>query len=209
MGFLIVRQHPGVILGCFIDFFEDRVHRDPELAPVADKRAAGAAARRHAAGLGMIWFGVIIAMKPADLVPDAAFGLCAVLPPRRWAPPPRNGLQRTPHSGETIPAVTTRADLQGAIAFICIQLIMVVAVVVFPGLVIDHGDEEGDRPRLDPAPARGADRWLRSEQAGARSAKDLAPGSAAPPAADVRGRQAADDDPMAAMKREMERDLKK
>jgi len=110
-------------------------------------------------------------------------------------------------TGETIPAVTTAQIYKGAIAFIVIQLIMVIAVVVFPGLSIDTATKAAidlDKIQLD-VPTGG----YGSEQAVPDSTKEQSPGSAPAGGPAEGAKPAEDDDPMAAMKREMERDLKK
>ena len=84
---------------------------------------------------------------------------------------------------------------------------MVAAVIVFPGLVIDTETKKAidlDSIQLE-APTGG----YGSEQAVPDPAKELVPGSAPAGAPSDGAKPADDDDPMAAMKREMERDLKK
>jgi len=44
-------------------------------------------------------------------------------------------------TNQRIPAVTTAQIYKGAIAFICIQVVMVVAVISWPGLVLDSLDK--------------------------------------------------------------------
>ncbi len=69
IGFLIVINVILFILGCFLDFFEIAFIIVPLLIAPAE-----------AFGIDLIWLGVIIGDEPADLVPDAALRLCAVLP---------------------------------------------------------------------------------------------------------------------------------
>ena len=130
LGFLIVVNILVFVLGCFIDFFEIAFIVIPLLAPVADKLL-----RRCWRGrtTGLVWFGVIIAMnlQTSFLTPPFGFALFYL---RSVAP--RNDYNDRV-TGETIPAVTTAQIYKGAIAFITLQLIMVVVVIVFPGLVID------------------------------------------------------------------------
>jgi hypothetical protein len=101
-------------------------------------------------------------------------------------------------SGQTIPAVTTAQIYKGAIAFIIIQLIMVVAVIVFPNLAI----EVDAKKMVDPntiqleAPTGGY------ESAPSDPGKDLMQGGPAGEAPKV-------DDALEAVRREMERDAKK
>jgi len=120
IGFLIVVNLLVFILGMFIDFFEIAFIVIPLLAPVADKM-----------GIDLIWFGVIIAMnmQTSFLTPPFGFALFYL----------RSVAARHAYddriTGKRIEAVTTGQIYQGAIAFICIQLIMVAAVIIYPQLV--------------------------------------------------------------------------
>jgi TRAP-type mannitol/chloroaromatic compound transport system permease large subunit len=203
MGFLIVVNILVFILGMFIDFFEIAFIVIPMLAPVADKLLPALLPAGAPADWALIWFGVIIAMnlQTSFLTPPFGFALFYL----------RSVAARTDYkdriTGETIPAVTTGQIYKGAIAFIVIQVIMIAVVVTFPGLVIDMEAKKAidlDSIQLE-APTGG----YGSEQAVPDPAKELMPGSA--PAGDPAegAKPAEDDDPMAAMKREMERDLKK
>jgi TRAP-type mannitol/chloroaromatic compound transport system permease large subunit len=205
MGFLIVVNILVFILGMFIDFFEIAFIVIPMLAPVADKLLPALLPAGAPADWALIWFGVIIAMnlQTSFLTPPFGFALFYL----------RSVAARTDYkdriTGEAIPAVTTGQIYKGAIAFIVIQLIMVAMVIIFPQLVIDMEtkkaiDLDSIQRQLE-APTGG----YGSEQAVPDPAKDLAPGSAAPAGGTSEGAKPADDDPMAAMKREMERDLKK
>ena len=194
LGFLIVVNILVFILGCFIDFFEIAFIVIPMLAPVADKLLPALLPAGVPHDWVLIWFGVIVAMnlQTSFLTPPFGFALFYL----------RSVASRNDYkdrvSGETIPAVTTAQIYKGAIAFICIQLIMVVAVIVFPGLVIDMESKKAidlDKIQLE-APTGGY------EQTPSDPAKDMVPG--APSDA-----KPAQEDPMEAMKREMERDAKK
>jgi hypothetical protein len=110
-------------------------------------------------------------------------------------------------TGEAIPAVTTGQIYKGAIAFIVIQLIMVAMVIAFPGLVIDM--EAKKTIDLDSIQLEAPTGGYGSEQAVPDPAKELVPGTAPAGAPSDGAKPADDDDPMAAMKREMERDQKK
>ena len=120
LGFLIVVNLLVFVLGMFIDFFEIAFIVIPLLAPVADKM-----------GIDLIWFGVILAMnlQTSFLTPPFGFALFYL----------RSVAARNSYddrvTGKRIEAVTTGQIYQGAIAFIVIQLIMVVAVVAYPDLV--------------------------------------------------------------------------
>jgi TRAP-type mannitol/chloroaromatic compound transport system permease large subunit len=123
MGFLLVVNILVFILGMFIDFFEIAFIVIPMLAPVADKM-----------GIDLIWFGVIIAMnlQTSFLTPPFGFALFYL----RSVAAKKDYKDRV--TGEMIPAVTTAQIYKGSIAFIILQLIMVAAVVMYPGLVSDN-----------------------------------------------------------------------
>jgi hypothetical protein len=93
LGFLIVVNVLVFILGMFIDFFEIAFIVVPMLAPVAEKLLPDAAARR-AGGCGDGLVRRHHRDEPADLLPDPALRLCAVLPAQRGA---EGGLQRPRH----------------------------------------------------------------------------------------------------------------
>jgi Tripartite ATP-independent periplasmic transporter, DctM component len=108
------------VLGMFIDFFEIAFIVIPLLAPVADKL-----------GIDLIWFGVILAMnlQTSFLTPPFGFALFYL----------RSVAARSDYTDhvtqQRIPAVTTAQIYKGSIAFIILQLIMVVVVIVNPTLV--------------------------------------------------------------------------
>ena len=120
IGFLIVVNLLVFVLGMFIDFFEIAFIVIPMLAPVADKM-----------GIDLIWFGVILAMnlQTSFLTPPFGFALFYL----RSVAAKSDYVDRL--TGKTIPAVTTAQIYKGSIAFIVLQLIMVAAVVMYPGLV--------------------------------------------------------------------------
>src|SRR5512147_198481 len=202
MGFLIVVNVLVFILGMFIDFFEIAFIVIPILAPVAAKILPALLPEGAYADSALIWFGVIIAMnlQTSFLTPPLGFALFYL----------RSVAARNDYNdrvtGEKIPAVTTAQIYKGAIAFIVIQLIMVVAVVVFPSLVIDMEAKKAidlDSIQLE-APTGGgySDQPIdpmKGFPGGGGTPGDAAP-KAEPPAAD---------DPMEAMKRELQRDQKK
>lgn len=107
LGFLLIANLVIFILGFFIDFFEIAFIVLPLLAPTA----------AHL-GLDMIWFGVMIAMnlQTSFLTPPFGFSLFYL---RGVAPP----------------AVTTGQMYRGVMPFIAIQLIGLLLIIVFPGLV--------------------------------------------------------------------------
>ncbi len=131
MGFLVIVNILVFVLGMFIDFFEIAFIVIPLLAPVAEKM-----------DINLIWFGVIIALnlQTSFLTPPFGFALFYL----------RSVAARLDYddkvTGERIRGVTTPQIYLGAIAFIFIQLLMVVMVVIFPGLVTDRLDKA---PKLD------------------------------------------------------------
>jgi TRAP-type mannitol/chloroaromatic compound transport system permease large subunit len=133
MGFLIVVNILVFILGCFIDFFEIAFIVIPMLAPVAEKLLPGLFPQGTPIDAIMVWFGVVIAMnlQTSFLTPPFGFALFYL----RSVAPKADYKDRI--TGETIPAVTTSQIYKGSIAFIILQLIMVAAVIAWPGLVID------------------------------------------------------------------------
>ena len=92
----------------------------PLLAPVAEKM-----------GIDLIWFGVIIAMnlQTSFLTPPFGFALFYL----RSVAPRSDYVDRI--TRERIAGVSTGQIYKGAVAFIVIQVVMVVAVIAFPGLV--------------------------------------------------------------------------
>ena len=129
-GFLIVVNILVFILGCFIDFFEIAFIVIPILAPVAEKILPGLVPGMTP-DQAMIWFGVIIAMnlQTSFLTPPFGFALFYL----RSVAAKFDYKDRV--TGQLIPAVKTSEIYKGSIAFICLQLIMVISVVVFPVLV--------------------------------------------------------------------------
>ncbi|MDO9198193.1 TRAP transporter large permease subunit [Rhodoferax sp.] len=129
-GFLIVVNILVFILGCFIDFFEIAFIVIPILAPVAEKILPGLVPGMTT-DQAMIWFGVIIAMnlQTSFLTPPFGFALFYL----RSVAAKFDYKDRV--TGKLIPSVKTSEIYKGSIAFICLQLIMVTAVIVFPVLV--------------------------------------------------------------------------
>ncbi|MBH9552913.1 TRAP transporter large permease [Inhella gelatinilytica] len=130
LGFLIVVNLLVFILGCFIDFFEIAFIVVPILAPVAAK-VLPEMVPWMTPDMVMIWFGVILAMnlQTSFLTPPFGFALFYL----RSVAPQKDYQDRI--TGATIPAVSTSQIYKGSIAFIVLQLLMVAAVITFPGLV--------------------------------------------------------------------------
>lgn len=116
IGFLIIANLAIFILGFFIDFFEIAFIIIPLLvAPAAQLLVPGFGASE---GVALVWFGVMVGMnlQTSFLTPPFGFALFYL---RGVAPP----------------EVTTAQIYRGVIPFIIIQLIGLLALVLFPGLV--------------------------------------------------------------------------
>ncbi|MDD5029435.1 MAG: TRAP transporter large permease subunit, partial [Rhodoferax sp.] len=129
-GFLIVVNVLVFILGMFIDFFEIAFIVLPLLAPVAEKILPGMVPGMTP-DQAMIWFGVIVAMnlQTSFLTPPFGFALFYL----RSVAAKFDYKDRV--TGQTIAAVKTIEIYKGAMAFIVLQVVMVVSVMVFPSLV--------------------------------------------------------------------------
>jgi TRAP-type mannitol/chloroaromatic compound transport system permease large subunit len=136
VGFLIVVNLLIFILGCFIDLFEIAFIVIPILAPVAEK-ILPAMVPGMSPDQVMIWFGVIIAMnlQTSFLTPPFGFALFYL----RSVAPKNDYKDRV--TGALIPSVKTTEIYKGSIAFICLQLIMVAAVILYPDMVTGGMDE--------------------------------------------------------------------
>ena len=130
MGFLIVVNLLVFALAFFLDFFEIAFILIPLLAPVAIKL-----------GIDPVWFGVLLAinMQTSFMHPPLGFALFYL---RSVAPP----------------AVRTTDIYWGAIPFVCIQVLMVALVIVFPDLAkpfatsaVEHNADIGALPAATPA----------------------------------------------------------
>ena len=132
-GFLIVVNILVFILGMFIDFFEIAFIVLPLLAPVAEKILPGLVPGMTP-DAAMIWFGVIVAMnlQTSFLTPPFGFALFYL----------RSVAAKTDYkdrvTGENIKAVMTSEIYKGSISFIVLQIVMVVAIMVFPYLVVGN-----------------------------------------------------------------------
>jgi TRAP-type mannitol/chloroaromatic compound transport system permease large subunit len=189
IGFLIVVNILIFILGCFIDFFEIAFIVIPILAPVAEKILPGMVPGMTA-DQAMIWFGVIVAMnlQTSFLTPPFGFALFYL----RSVAPKNDYKDRV--TGENIRAVTTAEIYKGSIAFIILQLIMVVAIIMVPSLVTG-GLQEGVKVDADAA----LEQMLESESKSQdEQADDLKP----------EGDEAQEDDPAKALEADMKADKK-
>jgi len=189
LGFLIVVNVLVFILGCFIDFFEIAFIVIPMLAPVAEKLLPALLPGVPPDAV-MIWFGVIIAMnlQTSFLTPPFGFALFYL----RSVAAKKDYKDRI--TGQTIPAVTTGQIYKGSIAFICLQLVMVAAIIAFPSLVVEG---------IDAGPNIDADKALQEMKM-----PDKAPLEAMPPMPGGAASEPAAEDPnkaiLDAIKREQE-----
>ncbi|MDR0578881.1 MAG: TRAP transporter large permease subunit [Candidatus Accumulibacter sp.] len=106
-GFLIVVNLLVFVLAFFLDYFELSFIIVPLLGPVADKL-----------GIDLIWFGVLLAvnMQTSFLHPPFGFSLFFL---RSVAPA----------------SVKTSDIYWGAIPFVCVQILMVALIILFPQMV--------------------------------------------------------------------------
>lgn len=106
-GFLFVSMLTVFILGFFIDFFEIAFIVIPLFVPIA-----------QTFGMDLVWYGVVLGvnLQTSFLTPPFGFALFYL---RGIAPP----------------EVSTGDIYRGVIPFICLQLVILVAVIVFPQIV--------------------------------------------------------------------------
>ncbi len=111
IGFLVLGNLAIFLLGFFIDFFEIAFIILPMLVPAA-----------RALGVDLVWFGVVIGMnlQTSFLTPPFGFALFYL---RGVAPP----------------EIRTTQIYRGVIPFIGIQVVALILVCVFPGLVTGLG----------------------------------------------------------------------
>ena len=132
IGFLLIVNLLVFVLAFFLDFFELAFIIVPLIGPVAEKL-----------GIDLIWFGVILAanMQTSFLTPPMGFALFYL---RSVAP-------ATPYTdrltGRRMPPVTTTTIYRAVIPFVVLQLLMVAALLAFPGLVTHY---RGTGPEVDP-----------------------------------------------------------
>lgn len=127
LGFLIVVSLMTFFLAFFLDFFELAFIIVPLLGPVADKM-----------GIDLIWFGVLLAvnMQTSFVHPPFGFALFYL----RSVAPKEDYVDHI--TGEKIAKVTTGQIYWGSIPFIIIQILMVAAVLAFPGMVTHYKSGE-------------------------------------------------------------------
>jgi tripartite ATP-independent transporter DctM subunit len=123
VGFLLFVNAMVFLLAFFLDFFELAFIIIPLLGPAAEKL-----------GIDLIWFGVILGvnMQTSFMHPPFGFALFYL----RSVAPKESYLDRI--SGKRMEPVTTGQIYWGAVPFVVIQVIMVVLVILFPGMVLHY-----------------------------------------------------------------------
>jgi len=208
MGFLIVVNILVFILGMFIDFFEIAFIIIPLLAPVAEKLLPGLVPQMTP-DQAMIWFGVIIAMnlQTSFLTPPFGFALFYL----RSVAAKFDYKDRV--TGKPISSVKTSEIYKGSIAFICLQIVMLIAVVAFPVLVTGGIEKEAAlstdqiMQQLDTPMSEG----LNDTKTDSTNAKDEATNGkdGVPNPTNEKNSDAKDDDAMKAILNDLEKDSKK
>jgi TRAP-type mannitol/chloroaromatic compound transport system permease large subunit len=134
LGFLVVVNAIIFVLGFFIDFFEIAFIIVPLLIAPA-----------QSLGIDLIWLGVIIGvnLQTSFLTPPFGFALFYL----------RSVAARAPYldkvTGRRIEAIRTVDIYRGAVAFIFVQVLMLVLVVAMPGMVLHYKG-----PVVDPSTVR-------------------------------------------------------
>jgi tripartite ATP-independent transporter DctM subunit len=133
LGFLIVVNIMVFLLAFFLDFFELAFIIVPLLGPVADKL-----------GIDLIWFGVLLAvnMQTSFMHPPFGFALFYL----RSVAPKSDYVDKV--TGKMMAPVTTGQIYWGAVPFVCIQIVMVALVIIFPDMVLSSLDRG---PAVDPS----------------------------------------------------------
>ncbi len=123
IGFLLFVNAFVFVLAFFLDFFELAFIVIPLLGPAAEHL-----------GIDLIWFGVILGvnMQTSFMHPPFGFALFYL----RSVAPREPFLDRL--TGKLTPGVTTGQIYWGAVPFVVIQLIMVIATITFPGMVTHY-----------------------------------------------------------------------
>jgi TRAP-type mannitol/chloroaromatic compound transport system permease large subunit len=122
-GFLVAVCAIIFFLAFFLDFFELAFVIVPLLVPAA-----------NALGIDLVWFGIILAvtMQTSFLTPPVGFALFYL---RSVAP-------KEPYvdhvTGKTMSAVSTMDIYRGAVPFVGLQLMIIAAVIIFPGMVMHY-----------------------------------------------------------------------
>ncbi|MCB5176827.1 TRAP transporter large permease [Microvirga lenta] len=132
VGFLVFVNILVFFLAFFLDFFELAFIIIPLLGPAAEKL-----------GIDLIWFGVMLGvnMQTSFMHPPFGFALFFL----RSVAPKVSYVDRV--TGKRMEPVTTGQIYWGSVPFVCIQLIMVAIVVLFPQIVMHY---KAAGPVVDP-----------------------------------------------------------
>ena len=184
VGFLIVVNILIFVLAFFLDFFELSFIVVPLLGPVAIKL-----------GIDPVWFGVLLAvnMQTSFMHPPFGFALFYL----RSVAPTQDYHDRI--TNKTVAKVTTEQIYWGAIPFVIIQVAMVGLIIAFPGIVTRDTNKapEGNMQLLEQQIDAG------------RTAEEAKPEPTMPGADDGKPKDAAEEDPMEAIRRANESDKAK
>lgn len=131
LGFLIVVSLLTFFLAFFLDFFELAFIIVPLIGPVADKM-----------GIDLVWLGIVLAvnMQTSFMHPPFGFALFYL----RSVAPKDDYVDKV--TGRKIAKVTTGQIYWGSLPFIAIQILMVVLVLAYPGMVTHY---KADRPQVN------------------------------------------------------------
>ncbi len=132
VGFLIVVNILVFLLAFFLDYFELAFIVVPLLGPVAEKL-----------GIDLIWFGVLLGvnMQTSFMHPPFGFALFYL----RSVAPAKEYTDRV--TKLRMAPVTTGQIYWGAVPYVCIQVLMIGLVILFPQMVLVY---KSDAPTVDP-----------------------------------------------------------
>jgi TRAP-type mannitol/chloroaromatic compound transport system permease large subunit len=164
-GFLLLVTLLVFVLGFFIDFFEIAFIIVPLLVPVA-----------NSLGIDLIWFGIVLAMilQTSFLTPPFGFSLFYL----RSVAPTQDYVDKV--SGKVIEGVKTAQIYRGAFIFVALQVLMTLAVIFYPAHFLGDykppvsSNVEVELPMADPLDESdsNADDTGESEGEGQESAED-------------------------------------
>jgi tripartite ATP-independent transporter DctM subunit len=121
LGFLIAANLLVFGLAFFLDFFEIAFIIVPLLAPVAEKL-----------GIDLVWFGVLLGINMQTSFMHPPFGFALF------------------YLRSVAPKVVRTADIYwGAVPFLIIQILLVILVMAFPGLVGSHARPVGNEAPIE------------------------------------------------------------
>lgn len=120
IGFLLIVNLIVFVLGFFLDFFEIAFILIPLLAPTAS-----------ALGIDIVWFGVMLAinLQTSYLTPPFGFALFFM----RSVTPDKDYTDKV--TGKRIAGIKTLDIYRAGIAFVVLQVIMILLLIMFPSLV--------------------------------------------------------------------------